>query len=129
MANGEGGSRAGGFFRGVLTGLVVCAIAAVVLSLYAPLPERTVPGAEAVAPDGDAVQGKEPAAAATPEADSSAEAEVIVVPAEEPAAQGEPPSSFGAAEPRATGQPSPASGDGEPVPDSDAFSAPQNVDQ
>jgi outer membrane biosynthesis protein TonB len=91
MANGGGGSRIGGFFRGVLTGLVVCAIVLVALSLSAPVPERAVPGGDAEAP-GAATQA-EPAATAEPEA---AVPETAAVPAPESAAE---PAAGPAAEP------------------------------
>lgn len=117
MANG-GGSRIGGFVRGVLMGLVVCAIGVVALSLSAPVPERAAPG-DAL-PSG-ALDGAGPAATAEPaadveETDTAPAVEVITetVPVTEPAT------------PQATPQPEPAPEDAEtPATDSDAFTAPQ----
>jgi hypothetical protein len=58
MANG-GGSRTGGFLRGVLMGLVVCAIIAVALSLWAPLPEDVAPE-QTAAPGAGSAEGTAP---------------------------------------------------------------------
>ena len=64
MANG-GGSRIGRFLRGVLVGLVACVIIAVVLSLWAPLPEDGAP-AETGAPGAGSTEGTAPGATIAP---------------------------------------------------------------
>ncbi len=149
MANG--GSRIGGFLRGVLTGLVVCAIAVLVLSLAAPVPERDALDIEAEVPVGTASDGTatEPTAGpeatapqaatapaadpapATPESGASPEAEVIVVPVEEPADAGDPAAPAGEdVAPQATWpEAAPGAGEAEPPAGSGAFSAPQSPTQ
>jgi hypothetical protein len=77
MANG-GGSRIGGFIRGVLVGLVVCAVAAVALSLWAPLPERGP--IEMIEPGAPGAAGVLDPAAGAPEA--TPPADVTGIPAE-----------------------------------------------
>ena len=127
MAKGKGGSRVGGFFRGVLVGLVVCAIGAVALSLSAPVPEREAIGVEPATPGGSAIEGMAPVgtaeqeAATAPASDAVAEpagpatapaVDVTVVPAGEPeatagAVEGEvaPQATWPQGEPPAEGTP------------------------
>jgi hypothetical protein len=148
MADG-GGSRIGGFFRGVFLGLLVCAIATVALSLSAPTPERAAPGDEAGVPGGAAADQEAPAGTAEPEATAPATAtapagepapavpqtgeppaaEVIVVPSEGATdSAGSPTPAGDSATPQPTWETEPATGDAAPATqDSDAFSAPQNA--
>ncbi len=120
MADGRGGSRAGGFLRGVIMGLIVCAIGAVALSLSTPPPERGAPAVGTVVPDGTAAQG---ALAPAPSPD------VTVVPADQPTepAVASPPSGEDAVAPQATFETAPPAGDAAtpPAQDTDSFSAPQ----
>ena len=150
MANRGGGSRIGGFIRGVLVGLVVCGIAAVALSLSAPVPERGAVGGapEAPVPSGAAVgpaAAPEPEATATegaaePESRAAAPAagsaepatapavDVTVVPPEGTADGTEPPppAEEGAVAPQAIWQTGPATGGaGAPAAEEDdSFSVP-----
>ena len=138
MANGRGGSRIGGFIRGALAGLVICAIAAVALSLSAPMPERAGMEAEPVAPSGPAAGETDPTTpepqaatdAATPPAAEPAPADGATPPATAAAPEeGPAPDTIAAPAdedvllPQATSPE--AAGEADPTGESDAFTAPQ----
>lgn len=138
MAKGRGGSRIGGFLRGVLVGLVVCAIGAVALSLSAPVPEREAIRVEPVTPGGSAVEGAAPVGTAEQEAATAPASEPVAEPAGPATAPavdvtvvpaGEPEAPAGAAEaevaPQATWPQGEPPAEGTPPAGESEFSAPQ----